>query len=628
MKKVPLTYQRSILFITVFLVMAVGTFSWIVFYTSRELPTDSSIKGNQTDSEKRVDKNSMEGRWRLEDMYPSIETAWQDAARIEVALNEVNSHFKEWTVADRLKGDLQLYFELVVDIDHLNVYASLLADSDTSSEEAQSLKTKAESLNGMLSQQESLLKAAFLEFSDAQMERLINDKALFGVKGRLAMWRAESAWHQNVQLSNSLAAFDQLEAKIIDPYTSFWKSAKANYNLNDFHSNNDDKRYQATLESLSPEIENRELLASILESKVNFDNERASAYGYSSALELVLAQDGISQESFDAIRQEVKNARPTMQKWINLQKASLSLERSLMAHDKQMAWYPKEKMTYTEAKDVLLKAFKPYGEDYVALATEAFNQQWIDVYPREQKVDSEYTWGSYKTHPYVFLQYTDDVYSVATLAHEMGHALNNELSRRNQSFDNANNGTLKAEIAATVSELLVLDALSQSDNPNIAYEAQVEAIKTLSNTIFFQMMATEFEIAIHEAAAKGIDLNANYLTGEWKRLIQETYGPNYEVSELDAYGWAHLNHLYWQYYMYKYSIGAAAGVSIETKLLASDAAFEKKYLGLLGTGSTLDTLNEFKKLGIMLDSPKLMEGAILELEGRINRLQSATPANK
>lgn len=626
MRKAPWVYRKGVTLIVLMLVASIGTVGWMAWQTRTSVPSEMNLT---LDKSKAANKTaSMEDQWRLEDMYPSMAEAQADAMRIETELNRLKERAGRLTIVKELKLDLMSYFQLLMDLDHLNVYASLRVDSDMSNESALKLKAKAEALNGQLSQEEALLKASFLNFSTNEMDSLIDDKALSPMADRLALWRSDAQWNENAQLSNSLSAFDQLEPKLVEPYMSFWKSAKANYNLNDFNSANDDKRYQATLESLSPEMENKELLASILESKVSFDNERAKAYGYNSALELVLAQDGMSLEAFNQMREVVKNANKLMQQWTGIQKKEMGLDRALMAHDKQLAWYKKGKLDFKNASTLLSLAAKPYGEAYGAMLNRAFNEKWVDVYPRENKSDLAYTWGSYKTHPYVMLQYTDDVYSAATLAHEMGHALNNELSRTSQPFDYATNGTLKAEIAATVSELLMLDELSKSKDVNIAYEAQVEAVKTLTNTIFFQMLATEFEIRIHDAQAKGEDLNASFLCSEWKKLIQETYGPDYEVSELDAYGWAHLDHLYWQYYMYKYALGAAAGVYIEEKLMSGDQAFTEAYLKVLATGSSKDTIDEFKALGIDLTSPKLMKNALDSLQKRLLKLEELSSRSK
>lgn len=622
MRKAPWVYRKGISFIVLLCIIAIGTIGWMVWRTNSELQSDNSkntISGKGSETNQTMNGA---GTWRLEDMYASALVAEADAKRIEEELSRLKSRSGQLTVARELKLDLMSYFQLLIDLDHLNVYANLLVDSQLTNESALKLKAKAEALSGQLSQEEALLKASFLNFSKTEMGVLINDGDLSPIADRLSMWRSDAQWHENVQLSNSLSAFDQLEPKLVEPYTSFWKSAKASYNLSDFNSTNDDKRYQATLESISPEMENRELLASILESKVSFDNERAKAYGYNSALELTLAQDGLSPEAFNQMREIVKRSKTLLQKWTTIQKNELGLDRSLMAHDKQMTWYKKETVDFKAASSTLSLAVKPYGESYGTLLNQAFKGQWIDVYPRESKSESEYTWGSYKTHPYVMLQYTDDVYSAATLAHEMGHAMNNELSRTSQGFDYATNGTLKAEIAATVSELLMLDELSKSSDKEIAYEAQVEAIKTLTNTLFFQMLATEFEIRIHDAQVKGEDLNANFLSSEWKALIQETYGPDYEVSELDAYGWAHLDHLYWQYYMYKYAIGAAAGIYIEEKLLEGDKDFTDAYLKALATGSSVDTIGEFKAMGVDLTSPELLKKAMDSLQKRLTKLET------
>lgn len=628
MGKAPLSRKKGLIVLLLLITTAFLAFGGFIFKERLSLKAGTSDTNTAIKSEADSGTAKEGFRWQLTDMYADPGAAKTDEMRIEKALNELSEALLKDASEATLGTALIGYYQLQVDLDHLNVYSNLLLDSNLNLQEAKALKSKAESLTGHLARLEAQLKAAYLNRSEDDMAHLRNQKVLVPIKERLLQWQADAAWHENVQLSNSLSAFDQLENKLIEPYISFWKTAKANYNLNDYKSDNDDKRYQATLESLAPEMENSELLASLLEAKVSFDNERAKAYGYDSALELVLAQDGFAVEDFEQMRTVIKNAHGVMQRWIRFQKSELGLKRSLMAHDKQMSWYSKAQLSYAEAGELFKSAVKPYGMPYEAMVDQAIIGKWVDVYPRADKSQSTYTWGSYKTHPYVMLQYTDDVYSAATLAHEMGHAMNNEMSRVAQSFDYATNGTLKAEVAATVSELLLLDKLAAHENEKIAYEAQVEAVKTLSNTLFYQMIATEFEIKIHEAAARGEDLSATYLCETWKALLQEAYGSDYEISDLDAYGWAHIDHLYWQYYMYKYTLGAAAGVYIEEKLLEGDETLTKGYLKVLASGSSEDSMAAFKALGVDLSSPKLFERAVKNLEDRIVALEAKSKLNK
>ncbi len=83
----------------------------------------------------------------------------------------------------------------------------------------------------------------------------------------------------------------------------------------------------------------------------------------------------------------------------------------------------KRNIPYEDALKQVENGLKPLGEEYIKYLKEGFTNGWIDVYENQGKTGGAYSWGSYKTHPYVLLNYQGTINDVFTLAHEMGHAL-------------------------------------------------------------------------------------------------------------------------------------------------------------------------------------------------------------
>ena len=82
------------------------------------------------------------------------------------------------------------------------------------------------------------------------------------------------------------------------------------------------------------------------------------------------------------------------------------------------------KVTYDEARQMVLEALAPMGEEYVAKVKEGFETGWVDVYENKGKRTGAFSWGAYGTHPYVFLNFSGTLDDVFTIIHEMGHAKN------------------------------------------------------------------------------------------------------------------------------------------------------------------------------------------------------------
>ena len=90
------------------------------------------------------------------------------------------------------------------------------------------------------------------------------------------------------------------------------------------------------------------------------------------------------------------------------------------------------KFTFEEARDIVLEAVKPMGEDYVNNMKKAFTERWIDIYPNKGKRSGAYSWGGYTTKPFILLNFDGTLNDVYTLIHELGHSMHSFYTRKNQ----------------------------------------------------------------------------------------------------------------------------------------------------------------------------------------------------
>ena len=118
-----------------------------------------------------------------------------------------------------------------------------------------------------------------------------------------------------------------------------------------------------------------------------------------------------------------------------------------------------KKISYEEARETVREGLSVLGEDYLKLLDEGFSDGWIDVYENQGKRSGAYSWGAYGTHPYVLLNYSGNLNSVFTLAHEMGHAIHSYYSDHNQPYIYAGYRIFVAEVASTCNEALLIHYL-------------------------------------------------------------------------------------------------------------------------------------------------------------------------
>ena len=270
-----------------------------------------------------------------------------------------------------------------------------------------------------------------------------------------------------------------------------------------------------------------------------------------------------------------------------------------------------KKYSFEEAKDLVLKALNVLGDDYMNNLNKAFNERWIDIYPNKGKKGGAYSGGSYLTNPYVLLNYIGDYHDVSTIAHELGHSLHTYYSTKNNPYQYSNYTIFVAEVASQVNELLLANYMLENETSK---EAKINILNQLLDlfkaSIYRQTMFAEFEKKISEEIEKDNVLTADVLNNIYFDLVKKYFGDRVIVDEEIKYEWQRIPHLYYNFYVYKYSVGLAAACHIVKRILNNEAGAKENYLAFLKTGGSMYPLDELKIAGVDLSSPKVIESAM------------------
>ena len=255
-----------------------------------------------------------------------------------------------------------------------------------------------------------------------------------------------------------------------------------------------------------------------------------------------------------------------------------------------------KKYTYDEAIELVKSATAPLGKEYVALIDRAKKERWIDVYPTKNKYSGAFSSaaeGKGMT-PVVLMNFEDNLESVFTLAHELGHAMHFYFSNMHQPIQTADYVIFVAEVASTTNEMLLLNYLLQNaktDKEKITlYDKFLSEVRS---TIFRQTMFAEFEQFAHEEYEKENPLSAELLCEKYEELNNFYHGKKVKQIPQMKYEWARIPHFYDSFYVYKYATGITAAIEICGKIL-KEKDFAKKYLKFLSSGSSTDPISLLK----------------------------------
>ncbi|MGI6119870.1 MAG: oligoendopeptidase F [Desulfosporosinus sp.] len=363
--------------------------------------------------------------------------------------------------------------------------------------------------------------------------------------------------------------------------------------------------------------------AAILNSSVKADVFFAKARHYSTAIEASLDEDCVPLKVYDSLIDTVHEFLPQMHRYVRLRKKALKLDE-LHMYDIYVPIVPEVKMviTYEEAKKMLLDGLKPLGQDYLEILKEGFRNRWIDVYENEGKTSGAYSWGTYRSHPYVLLNYQDTLDSMFTLAHEMGHSLHTFFSNRKQPHLYAGYKIFVAEVASTLNEALVMKQLLDinKDPKTLAYLIN-HYLEQFRGTIFRQTMFAEFEKRIHAIVEEGGALTAETLSEIYLNLNAIYYGPEVTLDPEIALEWARIPHFYNAFYVYKYATGFSAATAFAQAILTEGESAVARYIEFLSSGSSDYPIELLRKAGVDMETPFPVRNALQVFTDLLERLE-------
>ena len=338
----------------------------------------------------------------------------------------------------------------------------------------------------------------------------------------------------------------------------------------------------------------------------------ADARGYKSTLNMYLDGSFIPENVYKNLIKTVNGNLDKMYCYVDIRKKALGVDE-LHFYDiyapmvEDIDW----KISYDEAKDIVVKALAPMGEEYVSHIKEGFNNGWVDVYENTGKRSGAFSWGAYGTHPYVFLNYSDTLNDVFTVIHEMGHAMHTYYSNANQPYIYAGYKIFVAEVASTCNEAILMQyMLKNTDDKKKKRYLLNHFFEQFKGTLYRQTMFAEFEMEAHAKAEHGEVLSAESLCAMYKKLNEKYFGPDMVIDDEIALEWARIPHFYTPFYVYQYATGYSAAIAISTKILAGDEQVIAGYRKFLSGGSSMHPIELLKLCGIDMTRPDVVQEAL------------------
>jgi len=570
-----------------------------------------------------------EDTWDLTSIYAD-DDAW--AAAYESAADRVDD-LREYEgrvteSPDTLFEFLDLRESILREVSKVSSYASLRSAEDTRNQEYQAMQAKAESLSSSASSAASFLDpelqaldrddvAAFVDAEPglAEYEHYFDDvlrtkphtrsaevEALLADLGEVA----GAASDVYGMLSNADLTFPTVER----PDGEAVEITQGNFTKLQKHP---DRGFRRTVyeEYYDEWAAVRNAVGTALKNGVKKDVKYARARNYDTAREAALDGPNVPVEVYDTLLDAVRGNLDTLHRHAELKREALGVDELRMWDlYTPMTGSESPEIPYERAAEHVVEAVEPLGDAYQDRLREGLDSRWVDVYENRGKRSGAFSAGTYDTQPFILLNYQDDISSMFTLAHELGHSLHSELAKDAQPWQYADYTIFVAEVASTVNETLLTHHLLETvEDDALRRHVLDEYLERFRSTLYRQTMFADFELRIHEIAEDDGALTPERFDEEYRRLKSEFYEPAV-LDDRIAREWMRIPHFYYNYYVYQYATGISAAAAIVERILDEGEEAAADYRDALALGSSEYPMEVLRTAGVDMTSPEPIESAL------------------
>lgn len=579
--------------------------------------------------------------WHLEDIYSSLEKWEQDFSFSQKSMEKLSNFSRKISTSAQILLDcLKQNNETSLIVEKLYVYASMRFHEDSTNATYQKLSSRAETLLIQYSAVASFIVPEILAIPEQTLSEFRKQKDFSVYAHFLDNILRQKEHTLSVEQEALLAQVGELGGA---PQNIFTMLNDADIKFNSIKNEKGEEveltkgRYTSFLENKDRRVrkdafdslyasyyKQKNTIAATYSASVKSDVFFAKARKYPSALAAALEDDKIPLSVYDNLIKTVHKFLPLMHRYVALRKKLLGLDEIHM-YDLYVPIVTEadKKISYEEAKQTVSKALEILGKEYTKALQEGLNSGWIDVYENEGKRSGAYSWGIYGVHPYVLLNHNDNINSMFTLAHEMGHALHSYFSWEKQPYLYSGHKIFVAEVASTCNEALLMHYLLEhtQDIPTKKYLINY-FMEQFRGTLFRQTMFAEFEKITHDMAEKGEPLTYENMSQIYYDLNKQYFGEEIMIDKAISIEWARIPHFYNAFYVYQYATGYSAAIALSQKITNEGQPAIDRYLDFLSKGNSEYSIDLLKGAGVDMTTTTPIENAMSVFESLLNQLDS------
>jgi oligoendopeptidase F len=300
-------------------------------------------------------------------------------------------------------------------------------------------------------------------------------------------------------------------------------------------------------------------------------------------------------------------------------KARLLRVRKLRYHERNVEYGAiSSRYPYQNSLALIRKVFSNLDQAFVRILDAFIKNSQFDVYPKKGKSGGAFCAHNLISQPtYILLNHTDRLNDVLTLAHELGHGINNELIRKKQHALYFGTPISTAEVASTFMEDFVLQEIMRKADDEMRLSIMMMRLNDEVSTIFRQVACYRFEQELHEQFREKGYLSRGDIGKLFQKHMKSYMGGSVEQSPGSENWWIYLGHIRSFFYVYSYASGLLISKSLQNSV-KEDPHFIGKVKDFLSAGLSDSPKNIFRGLGIDITDKSFWERGLREVESLLN----------
>jgi oligoendopeptidase F len=591
-------------------------------------------------------------KWNLAELYPT-DAAWRTAKdKLTADIKKLRQYQGKLASSASTLGDaLEMQAGFSKELNRLYTYANLLADQDTRDSSHEAMRQEMTQLAAALAAESSFIEPELLKAGEPAI------KAFGASEPRLKVF----SFYLSDVFRRAAHTLSDAEEKLLADAGPLAGNPSSIYNilsnadfpfptvtLSDGKNVKLDQAAFSGLRALPNRADRQKVMSSFFTALGSFGRTfgtsmsgevlkvqfYAKARKYSSALESQLDGPNIPMTVYSRLVDGVNRNLPAFHRYLKLRKQIMKVDQ-LHYYDLYAPLVSSVDLKYTpgEAQKLVLAAVAPLGTDYQATIGRAFDSRWIDLYPNDGKASGAYSdGGAYDVHPYMLINYNGQYADVSTLAHELGHTMQSFLSNKTQPYPLAGYPIFVAEVASTFNEALLIDyMLGQIKDDDTRLSLLGNYLENIKGTVFRQTQFAEFELRMHEIAAKGEAITGDGLAKLYMDITKKYYGHDQGVCVVDdyvAHEWSYIPHFYRDFYVFQYATSFTASAALAEKVKAGDAQAKARYLAFLSAGGSKYPVDLLKDAGVDMTTDEPLDLTIKQMNRIMDEIEGLLAKRK